>query len=132
MVQRSAMAAGGAPPVRERSELRREQGSEKKKENGMIQSQKLLLTWLIEHTGLFPKIEKYISPEDFTEEIYHKAAEILYEQYRNTGTVNPAKIVSMFQMKKNSARSQVFFMPSDPRRRDRRRQRKWWVFQRNV
>ena len=30
------MAAGGAPPVRERSELRREQGSEKKKENGMI------------------------------------------------------------------------------------------------
>ena len=25
----------------------------------MIQSQKLLLTWLIEHTGLFPKIEKY-------------------------------------------------------------------------
>ena len=91
------MAAGGAPPVRERSELRREQGSEKKKENGMIQSQKLLLTWLIEHTGLFPKIEKYISPEDFTEEIYHKAAEILYEQYRNTGTVNPAKIVSMFQ-----------------------------------
>ena len=91
------MAAGGAPPVRERSELRREQGSEKKKENGMIQSQKLLLTWLIEHTGLFPKIEKYISPEDFTEEIYHKASEILYEQYRNTGTVNPAKIVSMFQ-----------------------------------
>ena len=91
------MAAGGAPPVRERSELRREQGSEKKKENGMIQSQKLLLTWLIEHTGLFPKIEKYISPEDFTEKIYHKAAEILYEQYRNTGTVNPAKIVSMFQ-----------------------------------
>ena len=91
------MAAGGASPVRERAEVRRDQGGEKKKESGMIQSQKLLLTWLIEHTGLFPKIEKYISPEDFTEEIYHKAAEILYEQYRDTGTVNPAKIVSMFQ-----------------------------------
>ena len=99
-------------------------GQRKEKENGMIQSQKLLLTWLIEHTGLFPKIEKYISPEDFTEEIYHKAAEILYEQYRNTGTVNPAKIVSMFQNEEEQREIAGLFSCHDPRRRDRRRQKK--------
>lgn len=70
---------------------------EKKKEDGMKQSQKLLLTWLIEHAGLFPKIEKYITPEDFTEEIYRKVAEILFLQFKETGNVNPAQIISMFQ-----------------------------------
>ena len=68
----------------------------KKKEDGMKQSQKLLLTWLIENTGLFQKINKYITPEDFTEEIYHKVAEILFKQFQETGTVNPAQIISMF------------------------------------
>lgn len=69
----------------------------KKKEDGMKQSQKLLLTWLIENTALFAKINKYITPEDFTEEIYHKVAELLFSQYEETGAVNPARIVSMFE-----------------------------------
>ena len=68
----------------------------KKKENGMKQSQKLLLTWLIEDTGLFGIVKQYITPEDFTEEIYKKAAEILYAQFAE-GALNPGKIVSMFQ-----------------------------------
>ena len=63
----------------------------------MKQSQKLLLTWLIEHTELFLEIGDYIRPSDFTEEIYAKAAAILYEQFETTKTVKPAKIVGMFE-----------------------------------
>ena len=37
----------------------------KKREDGMKQSQKLLLTWLIEQPKLFDKIGSYISPEEF-------------------------------------------------------------------
>lgn len=74
----------------------RESGRSRKKEDGMKQSQKLLLTWLIENTALFPKIKKYITPKDFTEEIYGKVAQLLFEQYEQSGTVNPARIVSMF------------------------------------
>ena len=62
----------------------------------MKQSQKLLLTWLIENTGLFHKIKKYITTDDFTEEIYRKVSEILFQQFEQTGTVNPAQIISMF------------------------------------
>lgn len=80
---------------RGKAELPREKG--KKKEDGMRQSQKLLLTWLIEHTALFEKISRYIVPDDFTEEIYHKVAELLFAQYEESGTVNPARIVSMFE-----------------------------------
>lgn len=68
----------------------------KKPEDGREKSQRLLLTWLIEDTGLFEKIKPYIGPEDFTEELYLRTAEILFRQYEE-GAVNPAKIVSMFQ-----------------------------------
>lgn len=69
----------------------------KKKEDGMKQSQKLLLTWLIEDTRLFPVIQKFITPMDFTEDIYRRVADILFEQYETTKTVNPAQIISMFE-----------------------------------
>lgn len=67
----------------------------KKKEDGMKQSQKLMLTWLIEEPKLFEIIKPYIGPEDFTEELYRQAAEIVFSQYRE-GQLNPAKIISMF------------------------------------
>lgn len=68
----------------------------KKKEDGMDKSQKLLLTWLIEDPRLFEVISPYIGPEDFTEELYAKTAQILFAQHEEGGT-NPAKIVNMFQ-----------------------------------
>ena len=66
-----------------------------KKEDGMKQSQKLMLTWLIEEPGLFEIIKPYIGPEDFTEEIYREAAKLVFAQYEE-GSLNPAKIISMF------------------------------------
>lgn len=87
-------AQGGL--VREPVKLKSATREVKKKEDGMKQSQKLLLTWLIEDTGLFDIVKQYITPEDFTEEIYKKAAEILYAQFAE-GALNPGKIVSMFQ-----------------------------------
>ncbi len=69
-----------------------------KKEDGMKQSQKLLLTWLIEKPGLFSQIKKYIAPEDFTEELYHRAAQMVFAQFEETGTVNPAQIVNHFPL----------------------------------
>ena len=63
----------------------------------MKQSQKLLLTWLIEHTKLFESVGTLITPDDFTEELYHRVAEILFAQYKDNGNVNPAAIISMFE-----------------------------------
>lgn len=76
---------------------RRQRKEKPKKEDGMKQSQRLLLTWLIEYEGLFSQIDGLIKPEDFTEELYKKAAGVLYEQYHNTGKVNPAQIVNLFE-----------------------------------
>lgn len=94
---RIGLAAGEPSAARRAGANDREQTGRKKKEDGMKQSQKLLLTWLIEDAGLFQKIRTYITPEDFTEELYRRAAQILFAQFEETGTANPAKIVSMFQ-----------------------------------
>ena len=68
---------------------------ENAKEDGNLQSQKILLTWLIENERIFAQIQKYITPQDFTKELYKTVAELLYEQYE-AGNLNPAKVMNHF------------------------------------
>lgn len=89
------LAVGGGL-VRERTPLKSGINENKKKEDGMKQSQKLLLTWLVNDTGLFETIKGLIKADDFTEELYHRVAEELFDQYERDKSVNPARIVSMF------------------------------------
>lgn len=67
----------------------------KEKDGGIKKAQKLLLTWLCEEPEIFAQIEKYLEPDDFTEDIYRTVAAVLFEQIRE-GSVNPAGIISRF------------------------------------
>ena len=58
-------------------------------------TQRMLLTWLTDEPALYQKIKKYISPEDFTEDLYRKVAEKLFDGL-DRGEMNPASIISMF------------------------------------
>ncbi|MCM1083831.1 MAG: DNA primase [Clostridium sp.] len=58
--------------------------------------ERLLLTWLVNDTGLFDVLSGIISEEDFVAEDYRAVADILFSQYRDTGQVKPAAIVDMF------------------------------------
>lgn len=66
-------------------------------EDGIKQSQKMLLTWLIEDTSIFDKIKGIINPADFTEELYQQVASMLFEQYETERIVTPAKIINHFE-----------------------------------
>lgn len=61
-----------------------------------VKPQRLLLTWLVNEPGLFSRLEEFLSEEDFIDSDYRAVARILFQQYRDTGTVNPAAIVDMF------------------------------------
>ena len=65
-------------------------------QDGVKKAQKLLLTWLADQPQLYPQIKKYISPSDFTEELYVTVAHRLFEGLE-AGRVDPAAIVSMFE-----------------------------------
>ena len=92
LVAKAAVQSGMASPV---ARPRTTYAKEQQKEDGMLQSQKILLTWMIEDESLFGMIRKYIMPEDFTTELYRTVALLLYEQYEK-GEVNPAKIMNHF------------------------------------
>ncbi len=90
-VAKSAIQTGLAKPVERPKTVERQ----KTKEDGKLQSQKILLTWLIENEKVFSQIKKYITPKDFTKELYRTVAELLYEQYEKN-ELNPAKVMNHF------------------------------------
>ena len=67
----------------------------REKENGIDKSQRMLLTFIADDTGIYKKIADYISPEDFSEGIYRNVAEIMFENLSN-GTFNPGAILNYF------------------------------------
>jgi len=91
----SAAARGSALPKKTQSPSSNR--GQKKKEDGIKQPEKLLLTWLAEDVRMFSVISRYITPEDFSEGICQKTAEALFGQYKSEGEINPAKIVSSFE-----------------------------------
>lgn len=66
------------------------------REDGILKSQKLLLTWLGEEPGLYPVIREYITPEDFPDEICRHAAVALFAQLE-AGDLNLARIPGHFE-----------------------------------
>ena len=92
LVVKTAVKEGMAKPV---TRPKQAPGSEKPREDGILTSQKVLLTWMIDNRKLFEIISRYISPRDFTEDLYQTVAELLYGQYEN-GELNPAKILNHF------------------------------------
>ncbi|BCK00844.1 DNA primase [Anaerocolumna chitinilytica] len=76
---------------------------------GMRQSQRILLTWLIEDLRLFEKIKGIITPADFTEDLYKQAAELLFSQYNKEGKVTPAKILNHFESKEEQKEAAALF-----------------------
>lgn len=92
LVAKTAIKVGQATPA---TKPKQTTGKERGKEDGNLQSQKILLTWLIENEQIFKQIKKYISPQDFTKELYQTVAELLYEQYEE-GNLVPAKVMNHF------------------------------------
>jgi DNA primase len=80
-------------PVRKPPATHHTQNHEK--EDGILMSQRLILTWLTEYPQLFAVVSKYIRPEDFSDELYREVAGLLYEQMEK-GELNPGKITSRF------------------------------------
>ena len=83
-------------PVAPREEEENTAGKKKKdREDGRNQSQRLLLTWLIENPFLFDKIEGIITPDDFIEDLYHQVARMVFDGHA-AGNLNPAEILNHF------------------------------------
>lgn len=92
LVNSTALQTGNIRPVeRPKSGLQ----SRKTPEDSAKKAQRLLLTWLVDRPGIYPKISKYITAKDFTEELYREVAEKLFVQLEE-GKADPAGMVDLF------------------------------------
>ena len=64
----------------------------RKREDGLRQAEKMLLTWIISDRDVFEKIGHYITPKDFIDPLFSDVAGKVYEQYEK-GNINPATII---------------------------------------
>ena len=85
---------GGIIP-RQTQPVRRMEPARKKKEDGIRQAEKILLTWMIEDGDIYDKVCEYIQPDDFIDPLFKDVASKVYEQYE-TGSVNPAAIIGSY------------------------------------
>ncbi|MCH5343713.1 MAG: DNA primase [Acetatifactor sp.] len=83
-------------------------------EENAKKAQRLLITWITDEPPIFPKICKYISVEDFTEELYRKVAKRLFADLEQ-GNYNPAGIISMFEDEEEQREAASLFNTNLPR-----------------
>ena len=78
-------------------------------EEGRKRSQRLLITWISEDSSIFDKISPYISPHDFTDEMYKKIAEKLFESLEDNNKIEPASFISAFEDEEDQKRVAELF-----------------------
>lgn len=111
LVVNTAAKTGGYAVVPERPKS----GLQKKNtpEENVKKSQRLLLTWLTDYPQLYDKIKAYITPADFTIELYSKVAERMFSDIVNN-SLNPAGIINMFADEKEQSEAASLFTTKLP------------------
>lgn len=98
------------PAERPRSGIQRKVSSEENAKN----AQRLLITWLSEEPKLYDRVRKYISPGDFTQEIYRAVAERMFRELEQNA-FQPAGIISMFSDEEQQREAASLFSAGLPR-----------------
>jgi len=71
-------------------------------------AQRLFITWITEEPSLYKKVQKYISAQDFTEELYRNVADKLFQSLQE-GSYNPASIISGFEDEEEQREAAALF-----------------------
>ncbi len=77
-------------------------------EENAKQAQRMLVTWIVNEPAVYGKIRRYISAQDFTEELYRKVAERLFQELEQ-GSLRPAGIISMFENEEEQREAAALF-----------------------
>lgn len=72
----------------------------KEKDTGLNKSQRMLLTFIADDTGIYKKISPYISADDFAEGVYRTVARLMFDALE-AGNFNPATILNNFSGDEN-------------------------------
>lgn len=85
----------------------------KRAEDGSLRSQRLLITWMSSDEKLFQNIMRYVEPEEFTDPLCRRAAELLTEQWKS-GHLNPASLFQYFTDEEEQQKVAAMFNDTIP------------------
>jgi len=85
----------------------------KRAEDGSLRSQRLLIAWMSSDEKLFANIIRYVEPEEFTDPICRKTAELLMEQWKG-GRLNPASLFQYFTDEEEQKKVSAMFSDTIP------------------
>ena len=108
VVTMAAQTGGYAVPLSEQPKSGIQRKRKNTSEENAKKSQRLLLTWITDYPQLYNKIKPYLSPEDFTEELYRKVAKRMFDDIENN-QFNPAGIINMFADEKEQSEAASLF-----------------------
>lgn len=93
LVARYAFQGGLVKPAeRPRSGIQ----NKKSPDDGARKNQRLLLTWLADEPAIFNKVTKWVSPEDFSDDLYRGVAKELFSMMEQ-GNFSPAAILNTIE-----------------------------------
>jgi len=81
----------------QREELRNVEKKTVSKESRNQLNEQLLLTYLVEVPGLYAQIGQFISPTDFSSELYRDVAFRVFEELKEGRTPNPAQMICHYE-----------------------------------
>lgn len=89
-----------------------EKGTDKL-ESARKNTQKTLVSWICEEPKILPIVSEYLSPSDFSDDLYIKASELLFEQINeDPSKINVAKIIGCFTDEDEQTEVASFFSSS--------------------
>ncbi len=87
----AAMGVSARPADRPRSGIQ----NKKTPEDGAKKNQRLLLTWLTDEPAIYPKVKRWVAPEDFSDDLYRSVATEVFAGM-DSGNFSPAAILDHF------------------------------------
>ena len=109
-VEGYALQTGRAKPAeRPRPGTGRKNAAEEK----VKRAQRLLISWIADRPGVYGRIKKYISPRDFTADIYRRVAERMFAELEQ-GDFSPAGMISLFEEEEEQREAAALFSANLP------------------
>ena len=87
---------GGRSPSAAAVNQSKQSQPRRKRESGVRQAEKILLTWMIDDHDIFDKVREYITPRDFIDPLLQDVAMKVFSQLEE-GNINPAMIINTYE-----------------------------------
>lgn len=113
LVTAAGLAGLDAEPEEEPEENRRRVYAAQRnaeKQNPAAETEKALLTLLVNHQDLIGRLSGIVGPEDFTDPEIQPVAEAFFREYKEKGSVTPAALVNLFSDPEQQEKVSSMFM----------------------